>query len=266
MKNSKLLILLLGIFFCSCGPTPNADTAQLKAWIMMENVSNNLKHQISQMFVDEILYDGTFEIFNADNRTLELLGEQDSYFVNPWRELLTLRSEDMCGYFGYGWKLNPKEIDLEFYFYNSWLQSPLTNNTYPTLEEIYEKSSGWYSPSNPQRFDYINGALLNTYVKLNQDVAQEVYRAVGRAYIDFVREYAEEVVSVKDWDYCKHATTQSCTGYYVTYEIGEGFYVLVRYVEEDEGSGFQIQRLYAGESIIELEQAMEEDMYDVIFY
>ena len=185
MKNSKLLILLLGIFFCSCGPTPNADTAQLKAWIMRENVSYNLKHQISQMFVDEILDDGTFEIFNADNRTLELLGEQDSYFVNPWRELLTLRSEDMCGC--YGWKLNPKEINLEFYF--QWLQSTLKNNTYPTLEEIYEKSSGLYSPSNPQRFDYINGALLNTYVKLNQDVAQEVYRAVGRAYIGFVQEY-----------------------------------------------------------------------------
>ncbi len=229
----------------------------------MENVSGSLKGQISQMFVDKILHDGTFEIFNADNRTLELLGEQDSYFVNPWRELLTLRSDDLCWL--YGWELNPKEINLKFYGWG-WLQSPLTNNTYPTLEETYEKALDWYSPTNPKRFDYINGALLNTYVNLNQDVAQEVYRAVGRAYIDFVKEYAEEVVSVKDWDYCEHATTQSCTGYYVTYEIGDGFYVLVRYVEEDEGSGFQIQRLYAGESIIKLEQAMQEDMYDVMFY
>ena len=69
-------------------------------------------------------------------------------------------------------------------------------------------------------------------------------------------ELSNEYVTVKDWEYDDDSTTKSCTGYYITYEIGDGFYVLTSLIEEDNSTKFEIEILYSGDSMIDLEQTL----------
>ena len=249
MKNSKLLILLLSLFLCSCGLSPNADTPQLKAWVLMENI--DFERDLKNDFISHILAEENIAQLHSEYLPVELYGEQDTYMANPWRVLLEINKEE--SYVLYVWNLdrtktisNNRWIDtIPYHYYNN----P------QTMEEAYNKAEEWISTKDK------NEIILSSYVFLNKEEAEVVREAVGRAYVDYIYQYADESVSMKDWEICDYATTKSCTGYYVTYEIGDDFYVLLRYVEEDEDSGFQIKQLYAGDSIVELEQAMQSDMY-----
>ncbi|MBO5771910.1 MAG: hypothetical protein J6R09_04670, partial [Alistipes sp.] len=50
-------------------------------------------------------------------------------------------------------------------------------------------------------------------------------------------------------------TTDTISAYYVTYEVGTGYYVLIRLIEVDGGDEFEVKRIYRGDSLIDLEQA-----------
>ena len=255
MKNYKRLVLLLSLFLCSCGMEPNADTPQLKAWVMMNNIDDDVMYDLQNSFIRQILAEETISQLRSDYCPVKLYGEEGTYMANPWRVLLE-REESL--YYGnlYEWDLDRTKI---FSFDNArWLSWTTVLSSYgsETMEEAYRLVELGQSS---------NEEILYVYTFVNEEECKAVYEAVGRAYVDYIYADAEEYVSVKDWEFCDYATTQSCTGYYVTYEIDGYFYVLLRYVEEDEGTGFQIKQLYAGDSIVELEQEMQSDMYYAIY-
>ncbi len=260
MKNYKLLVLLLSLFLCSCGMEPNADTPQLKAWVMMNNIDNDVMYDLNNSFIRQILAEETISQLRSDYCPVKLYGEEGTYMANPWRVLLEWEASNYGNL--YEWDLNRTKI---FSFDNATLFSWTMVSSYyrpETMEDAYRlvERIDYYS-SNQDK----NNVILYAYTFVNQEEGKAVYEAVGRAYVDYIYADAEEYVSMKDWEFCDYATTQSCTGYYVTYEIDGYFYVLLRYVEEDEGTGFQIKQLYAGDSIVELEQEMQSDMYYAIY-
>ena len=85
---------------------------------------------------------------------------------------------------------------------------------------------------------------------------QKEWHVVVNEWVDYIYEQADEHVIVKDWEYDEDSTTKSCTGYYITYEIGDGFYVLTSLIEEDNSTKFEIEILYSGDSMIDLEQTL----------
>jgi hypothetical protein len=260
MKNHKLLVLLLSLFLCSCGMEPNADTPQLKAWVMMNNIDSDVMDDLKNSFIRQILAEETIFQLRSDYCPVKLYGEEGTYMANPWRVLLEREASlHYCNL--YEWDLDRTKI---FSFNAPWFSWTTILSTYrpKTMEDAYRLVEVELGQSSNQGK---NKEILYAYTFVNEEECKAVYEAVGRAYVDYIYADAEEYVSVKDWEFCDYATTQSCTGYYVTYEIDGYFYVLVRYVEEDEDTGFQIKQLYAGDSIVELEQEMQSDMYYAIY-
>lgn len=250
MRDPKsLFLLLLSAFLYSCGSAPNAETPQLKAWVLMENISSEYEADLVENFIERTLSQEGIPQLSREYRPIELYGEQDTYMANPWRVLLEKKQGRL-----YVWKLDRNEV---FSNANSWSSWTTVFSSYfqKSMEEAYE-----FAERTPN-IDVKNEAILVTYISKHKEEKEAVYEAVGRAYVDYICDLADKIVTIKDWEYCDYATTKSCTGYYVTYEIEADFYVLVKYIEENEGTGFQVTRLYAGDSIIELEQAMEADLY-----
>ena len=56
----------------------------------------------------------------------------------------------------------------------------------------------------------------------------------------------------------KNSTTKNCNGYIVTYSINKDYYVLTRIIEEAKSDKFEIQTLYRGASMIDMDRALED--------
>lgn len=101
-----------------------------------------------------------------------------------------------------------------------------------------------------------NHMECDKYIQSNPEESATLRLATGNGYINYFINKANDYVTVKDWEYDDDSTTKSCTGYYITYEIGDGFYVLTSLIEEDNSTKFEIEILYSGDSMIDLEQTL----------
>lgn len=74
-------------------------------------------------------------------------------------------------------------------------------------------------------------------------------------YIEYLKDYAQGMVKVINWDYETNSQGDSYTGYLVTYEMGTGYYVLVHLIEFEERWNAEIK--YQGDSLSELSECYE---------
>ena len=252
-------ILTLAIFAAvisfptSCGGPKYADTDQIKAWIMMESITKDVADGINDGFITK-LKQNSVDGINTE-ATIELLGVQDTYIVNPWVDLC---ENHMLKYFKPSrWEINRNDlVSMYSPYYCNRLGDNITrlneiaNDAMRHIEKHYE--TGEYDLD--AYLEIYNSAILDIYMSEPQN--QKEWHVVVNEWVDYIYEQADEHVIVKDWEYDEDSTTKSETGYYITYEIGDGFYVLTSLIEEDNSTKFEIEILYSGDSMIDLEQTL----------
>ena len=64
--------------------------------------------------------------------------------------------------------------------------------------------------------------------------------------------YSTSDVKVLNWDFNSELIGDSYAGYIVTYEIGSGYYALVSLIEFYESSRYEIELIYRGRSLSDL--------------
>lgn len=76
---------------------------------------------------------------------------------------------------------------------------------------------------------------------------------VDRFFV-YIENIAQDQVSIINWEYNENALADTYTGYLIEYEIGEGFYVLLDLIENDNDDRYRWTIIYAGDSLSELHQ------------
>ena len=225
MRKLKLFLTVVAasLMFGSCGfDGPNfADKPQIKAWVLMENISYT--DQIAEQFISSLLKEGSVELLDPEHPTAKIV-VQDSF--NPYRGLFSEEGSCIVD----KWSLN-------------------RNNT---IKRIADEDLGLRA-----RWSDMDGECVD-YFRTHKAESEQLLREVAAKWVDYVYDYADEEVKVLDWEYCLSTTTDSFSGYYVTYEIGEGYYVLVRLTEADNGDEFEVKRIYRGDSLLKLERAYKD--------
>ena len=253
MKHIKS-ILTLAIFAAvisfttSCGGPKYADTDQIKAWIFYKSVDGEILTDTYNEYIDK-LKQNSIKGVTIPEASIELWGEQDTYYINPWiyRTMTSIPTTWGIPY----WELDQNKILTKYleewdYIYgpdrfapqDNYLDMILRGNKSDRTKSIY------------------NHMECDKYIQSNPEESATLRLATGNGYINYFINKANDYVTVKDWEYDDDSTTKSCTGYYITYEIGDGFYVLTSLIEEDNSTKFEIEILYSGDSMIDLEQTL----------
>ena len=228
MRKLKLFLTVVAasLMFGSCGfDGPKlADEPQIKAWVLMENISYTDK--IAEQFISSLLEEGSVELLDPEHPTAKVV-IQDSF--NPYRGLFSEEGSCIVD----TWRLNRNK----------------------TIEAITDESLVYRASWGGMDEECVD------YFRTHEAESKQLLREVAVKWVDYVYNYANEEVKVLDWEYCLSTTTDSFSGYYVTYEIGEGYYVLVRLTEADNGDEFEVKRIYRGDSLLKLERAyMDAEM------
>ena len=82
----------------------------------------------------------------------------------------------------------------------------------------------------------------------SQEVKRDVLKLCGA--ID--KGWSTSDVKVIDWIFDADLMGDTYTGYLVTYEIGTGYYALVNLIEFDNTSRYEIELVYRGRSLSDL--------------
>lgn len=256
MKHIKSILTIALFAFVisllsSCGGPKYADTDQIKSWIFYESVADNILIDISKEYIDK-LKDNAITGVNIPDASIEICGLKDTYNINPWifstAKSIPVSVELWGVYLHLIWNTNQDEI-LNLYLDN-W------DSTYGNYTRYSSGKQYLYLFFGSDCSNSIEFEEINKYIQSKPEENARLRLATGKGFINYFNTKANEYVTVKDWEYDNDATTKSCTGYYVTYEIGEGFYVLANLIEEDSSTKFQIEILYSGDSMIELEQTL----------
>ncbi len=229
----------------SCGGPKYADTDQIKSWIFYKSVDGEILIDIYNEYIDKLKHNSIKGV-TIPEASIELWGDQDTYYINPWiyRTTTSLTSIPR-------WALNQNKLltaYLEEWDYIYGLDRFAPQDDYLNMILRGKKSDRTKSIYNHMECD--------KYIQSHPEESAVLRLATGNGYINYFNNKAGEYVTVKDWEYDEDATTKSCTGYYVTYEIGDGFYVLTSLIEEDNSTKFEIEILYSGDSMIDLEQTL----------
>lgn len=92
----------------------------------------------------------------------------------------------------------------------------------------------------------------------SQQVKRDVLKLCGA--ID--KGYSTSDVKVLNWDFNSEMIGDAYTGYIVTYEIGRGYYALVSLVEFDGTSKYDIDLIYRGRSLSDLNEYIYNPLFD----
>ena len=74
--------------------------------------------------------------------------------------------------------------------------------------------------------------------------------------------YSTSDVKVLNWEFNSDLIGDAYTGYFVTYEIGRGYYALVSLVEFDGTSKYDIDLIYRGRSLSDLNEYIYNPFFD----
>lgn len=89
--------------------------------------------------------------------------------------------------------------------------------------------------------------LLGPEMADKQSVKRDVLKLCGAG-----SDWSTSDVKVLDWSLNTDLIGDTYTGYLVTYEIGSGYYALVSLIEFDETSRYEIELVYRGRSLSDL--------------
>jgi hypothetical protein len=89
--------------------------------------------------------------------------------------------------------------------------------------------------------------LLESDLIESQNVKRDVLKLCGAG-----SDWSTSDVKVLNWSWNTDLIGDTYTGYLVTYEIGSGYYALVSLIEFDETSRYEIELVYRGRSLSDL--------------
>ena len=92
--------------------------------------------------------------------------------------------------------------------------------------------------------------------------SQQVKRDVLKLCEAIDKGYSTSDVKVLNWDFNSEMIGDAYTGYIVTYEIGRGYYALVSLVEFDGTSKYDIDLIYRGRSLSDLNEYIYNPLFD----
>lgn len=90
--------------------------------------------------------------------------------------------------------------------------------------------------------------------KSNTQRSRDILTRMENEYLTFFSQWVDKNVKIINWDYDEDSLADTYTGYLVEYEIGEGFYVLVRLIEYDNSDRYSYETIYSGYSLTELHE------------
>lgn len=90
--------------------------------------------------------------------------------------------------------------------------------------------------------------LLDSGLMESQEVKRDVLKLCGATD----KGWSTSDVKVIDWNFDAELIGDTYTGYLVTYEIGTGYYALVNLIEFDNTSRYEIELVYRGRSLSDL--------------
>lgn len=223
MKKIKLLAAALALLLVACGGPQHAESEQIKAYVLMRNIDSDYKESLAKRFLNKVMAEGSIELLNPNHPTAKVV-IQDA--INPYVSLCYKQANDVFGVWA-DWELNRNE----------------------NIENIKDRdlvSIASWSDMDSECVDYF---------KSHKAEGEQLLGQLASKWVDYIYAYAAEEVKVKEWDVCLSQTTDTISAYYVTYEVGTGYYVLIRLIEVDGGNEFEVKRIYRGDSLIDLEQA-----------
>lgn len=222
MKKLKFLVAALALLLVACGGPQHAEREQIKAYVLMRNIDSDYKESLAKRFLNKVMAEGSIELLNPNHPTAKVV-IQDA--INPYVSLCYEEAERVL--FWLDWELNRNE----------------------NIENIKDRdlvSIASWSDMDGECVDYF---------KSHKAEGKRLLNALAYKWVDYIYAYAAEEVKVKEWNPCLSQTTDTISAYYVTYEVGTGYYVLIRLIEVDGGNEFEVKRIYRGDSLIDLEQA-----------
>lgn len=90
----------------------------------------------------------------------------------------------------------------------------------------------------------------------DQKRAQKLLLALFDGFMDYCAYYADQDITVLNWDYENSSQGDSYTGYLVTYEIEKGYYALIHLIEFDDDR-YSMKLIYQGSSFSTLLEYIE---------
>ena len=223
MKTIKLLAAFAALFLVACGGPQHAERDQIKAWVLMENINSDYSESLADNFMAEVVAEESIELLNSEHPTAKVV-IQDG--INPYVGLCLMEARHVLK--PYHWELNRNKLIK------------------------YIKECG--DLVEIAKWSEMDGECVD-YFKSHKDEGKQLLGQLASKWVDYIYAYAAEEVKVKEWNTCLSQTTDTISAYYVTYEIGTGYYVLIRLIEVDGGDEFEVKRIYRGDSLIDLEQA-----------
>jgi hypothetical protein len=100
--------------------------------------------------------------------------------------------------------------------------------------------------------------LMESDLIESQQVKRDVLKLCGATD----KGYSTSDVKVLNWDFNSDLIGDAYTGYIVTYEIGTGYYALVSLVEFDGTSRYDIDLIYRGRSLSDLNEYVYSPLFD----
>ena len=274
MKRLRFFAILLafGVLFSACGSSPeNAESPDVVSWIFKNSIGYGYKKSLLNDFAADVLEFNMAEIESLDPASLEEAcmayfcdngGKRLGLFFDGgyesaegmtealligfrWmgRELLHCYSDNYGHYFQFS---GP---DGEFTFYDVGEMS---------LNELCVREDGSWTlvPLNKGKREYENIFRQIDWFQQDPEKAKSIIGNLVDSFVEYVTDVAMEEVRVLSWDFNNAAMADNYTGYFVEYEIGTGYYVLLSLTEFDNGR-YEIEILYQGESIRELQDCYE---------
>lgn len=272
MKIKQLALCLVTIAVAmltnSCGGSKYADTKQIKSYVLMTSVEVDLSRSYTDDFFTDI-YLGKIKLKKLPDVTETFLDEEGHPDVNPVLEYarVFIKNNTVSGW--------GTAADWEPNMYNE-LCTEYMNSPYTCCDQLYdvyindlENAKNMLSSLDEEfsRSGYCDISMHNTLMiniyRLEHPVEHRIaVEEIFEKYVDYIGKKADKTVKVKDTEVDKSSTTKNCNGYFVTYKIGDDFYVLVNLTEEKETGKFEIKTLYRGSSMIELDRALENNKFE----
>lgn len=214
------------VLLSSCGGSDLANTEQIKSYVLMTSVSNDVVNSYIEEYCRKLDAGKVKDVYVPDVK-IPYDTKDDTIDKNPWVEKTRFILEPE--WTGVYWKLSEEDTEshyLELWKANTRVWSSLNSNT-------------------------------SQYAEEHQDDDSVVGLSVIHAWVRFIQKKSNKIVKIYDQYYSKNDSTKSAEAYYVIYTIDKDYYVLVRLTEEKKSTRFEIETLARGEQLIEIERKLK---------
>lgn len=275
--------LLVALLATSCGPQM-ANDATVKSWVLRQCIDDDYQQSMLDDFMSQVAQ-GKIKVdgirrkdrkeYAAFQSVYNGMDASDRNAVATVKEAFEQHADASAAFSSIvfferltGMDFPKGDLDeyteyLSELFYASVVEGNLnetiTQNMMSGLldesnKEKYAKLMASIALGGGSEIEFNLNLLESCGGKMKQggtEEAWEVISGLAEAFFQYMEDYADEEVSILDWNYDEGATGIAYTGYLVEYEVESGYYVLLSLKEFDDDRYTQ-EIIYGGDSLDEL--------------